>query len=63
MTNVHKAYPALGRTGASVNSLRRETTSAQTPDGSSSANPVADQIANNDEISTADSPVSANSTT
>jgi hypothetical protein len=42
-------------------SLRRDTASAQTPEGTSSSTPVTDHRANREEICQSDMPVSAKS--
>jgi hypothetical protein len=57
----HSAKPAPLRRGATASRRRRETASAQTPEGTSRTKPVTDQIANSDEISAVESPASAKS--
>ncbi|GAA1021053.1 hypothetical protein GCM10009556_087020 [Acrocarpospora pleiomorpha] len=59
---VHSAKPAPVRTGAAISMVRRENTSAHTPEGISSANAVTDQMAKSEEICAGDNPASVNST-
>ncbi|GAA1591262.1 hypothetical protein GCM10009742_42410 [Kribbella karoonensis] len=53
---IQTAYPSPLINAPSISSLRREYESAQAPDGTSSTNPVADQITNSSEIWAGDSP-------
>lgn len=58
---IHSAKPAAVSSGPSRSSSRRETASAQAPEGTSSTTPVIDQMANREEICQTDRPVSLNS--
>ncbi len=60
-TSTHSPNPAAVSSGPTHSSSRRETASAQAPEGTSSRTPVSDHRANREEICQSDRPVSANS--
>jgi hypothetical protein len=60
-TRSHRAKPTDRSSSAMAISRRREKVSAHAPEGTSSTNPVTDQMANSDEIWPPLSPASANS--
>lgn len=53
---IQAAYPSALISAPSTSNLRREYVSAQAPDGTSSTNPVVDQMTNSVEIWAADRP-------
>lgn len=57
------AKPAAVTSGARHSSSRRDTASAQAPEGTSSRMALADQMTKSEEICPTDSPASANSST